>query len=912
MPAFDQERATVVVTGDVTIDWNIACAVPDSHGTQEWIEERGNTRAYWQRGGAALMADLVDGIARGLATTGGPTYTVRQTAAPKAKVAPEDPRFHHTYKQWLTFPHSKKNAGSLAWRLAEWLGMSRTTAVQQYEWAQVVDDTPAPTLIVLGDATLGFRDEPALWPQALQPAVQSGATSPWVLLKMSRPVAQGALWEHLHSYFADRLIVVTTIDDLRQTEVQISRELSWERTAQDLAWELVYNPHINLLSRCAHVVVSFGAAGAMLMSRRDAADAGTQPSLVESRLFFDPKVIEGMWENEYPGQMSGYTSCITAALAHQLMVNRDEPDIDQAVQSGLASLRRLHREGFGKHGPGSDSPVIFPIERIVDELFAHSSDFSVAPVRDPARSILSTTENASSAADGRLWTILEDRHQGGLDRLAQQIVLQGVERALQDVPLGQFGALLTVDRQEIESYRSLRTLVGEYCRQANPSRPLSLAVFGAPGSGKSFGVTQVASSLLPGQIEKLTFNLSQFDTSHQLLDAFHQVRDTALEGRIPLVFWDEFDTALDDQPLGWLRHFLAPMQDGVFQEGQILHPIGRAIFVFAGGTSESMASFDRGQESAFRAAKGPDFVSRLKGFVNVAGPNPVGGDSDADRYFIVRRAILLRFLLQSHAPQIFRRREDVNTPQIDSGVLRAFLEIPRYKHGARSLESIVSISTLTGKSHFERSSLPTEAQLNIHVDGRQFLSLVQHLELDGAVLERLAEAAHEIYRASVLSQGRRAEENFPLYADLPEPVKEQNRQAVRDIPAKLAYAGYVMRPARSDEPAFDFPDGDREALAEREHERWLKAHLAAGWRYGPQTDVTAKIHAVLLPWRIGAQQELAQRYSADELASMGEFELPDEEKEKNRELIDGIPRILARAGYTLIKVRETPGGFPRG
>jgi exodeoxyribonuclease-5 len=38
-----------------------------------------------------------------------------------------------------------------------------------------------------------------------------------------------------------------------------------------------------------------------------------------------------------------------------------------------------------------------------------------------------------------------------------------------------------------------------------------------------------------------------------------------------LVFWDEFDSALDNQPLAWLRHFLAPMQDGAFQEGQIVH-----------------------------------------------------------------------------------------------------------------------------------------------------------------------------------------------------------------------------------------------------------------------------------------------------------------------------------------------------
>jgi hypothetical protein len=431
---------------------------------------------------------------------------------------------------------------------------------------------------------------------------------------------------------------------------------------------------------------------------------------------------------------------------------------------------------------------------------------------------------------------------------------------------------------------------------------LSIAVFGTPGSGKSFGVTEVARSLLPGQIEKLEFNLSQFDSPRQLLDAFHRVRDMALSGRIPLVFWDEFDSTLEHQPLGWLRHFLAPMQDGTFQEGQILHPLGRSIFVFAGGTSESMVTFDRGpSDPAFRAAKGPDFVSRLKGYINVVGPNPKGGNAESDRYYIVRRAILLRQLLQRNAPQIFHTRHGMQVPQIDSGVLRALLSIPAYKHGARSMEAIVTSSKLTGRSHFERSALPTETQLNLHVDESLFLSLVQQIELSGELLELLAEAAHDIYRTQV--QGQSAPLAERAYVDLSEEEKEQNRQTVRDIPTKLAYAGYVMRPARSDEPPFDFPDGDREQLAELEHDRWVRAMLAAGWHYGPETDRAQRIHSLLRPWRTLATQELSQRYLAGELARMGQEELPEEEREKDRALIDGIPRVLANAGYTLIKVR---------
>ena len=102
-----------------------------------------------------------------------------------------------------------------------------------------------------------------------------------------------------------------------------------------------------------------------------------------SCLFFDPKVIEGMWEEDHPGGMSGYTSCITAALAHQLLANEDNPDINQAVQGGLAALRKLHQRGYGSQDIPIDAenPVVFPISSVVDEFFANSQSFSVAPVR---------------------------------------------------------------------------------------------------------------------------------------------------------------------------------------------------------------------------------------------------------------------------------------------------------------------------------------------------------------------------------------------------------------------------------------------------------------------------------------------------------------------------------------------------
>lgn len=861
------------------MDWNLARAQQSRGEISSWSADD-TTSTSWQRGGAALLADLVEAIARDLQQDGSSHFSIRQTSAPRksSRVHPDSDLYHHSYSLWSQYKYGDKPA----WRVEAFLGLSRAASDSFQEWQKVLDDSTEANLVVLDDASLGFRNQPELWPTALN---SKGKQRPWILLKMAKPLAQGPLWEHLHREFSDRLIVVATVDDLRLSEVQVSRELSWERTAQDIFWELVHNPCVNSLSHCAHVIVSFGPAGAILLSRQE---WELQPSY-QCSLFFDPKVVERMWERNYPGGMVGYTTCLAAGLARQVMLSTDQPDIHSGILSGLAAMRMLHMDGYGERGvPATQASLVFPIAQIATSLAGQTNQFAVASVQDPMRFIQSSAVPAEKLLTEGFWTILQDKFKSGLEQVAMQVVLEGPETALRGVPWGQFGNLLTVDRQEIESYRSIRNLVAEYAGQKMATRPLSIAVFGTPGSGKSFGVTEMAKSLLPGQIESVTFNLSQFDSPDDLLSALHQVRDVGLGGRIPLVFWDEFDTSLNETPLGWLRYFLAPMQDGKFQEGQITHPIGRAIFVFAGGTSHSMAEFDEGTNADFKAAKGPDFVSRLKGYINVLGPNPIKG-TGSDPFFIIRRAILLRSCLKRGTPQLFEKRGGKEFLNIDRGVLRALLKIEEYRHGARSIESLLAMSQLTGKNAFERSCLPAESQLDLHVDGHKFLALVQQVELEGQILENLAEAAHSIFCEQIKSRGfqyglindeeLKTHSALLPYPELPEDLKETNRLNVRDIPTKLAAAGYIMIPARSNEQPFNFPGESLEILAEIEHERWMRSSLETGWVFAPEADRTKKLHNCLVPWE----------------------ELPENEKEKDRGLVRGIPMILARAGYAIVK-----------
>jgi hypothetical protein len=118
------------------------------------------------------------------------------------------------------------------------------------------------------------------------------------------------------------------------------------------------------------------------------------------------------------------------------------------------------------------------------------------------------------------------------------------------------------------------------------------------------------------------------------------VRDVSLTNQIPLVFFDEFDADFHGK-LGWLKYFLAPMQAGEFRDHDGTHPLGHGIFVFAGGTSSTFAEFtheanakapatDEGAMSdgqVFRDAKGPDFVSRLRGYIDLKSIDQASVDS---------------------------------------------------------------------------------------------------------------------------------------------------------------------------------------------------------------------------------------------------------------------------------------------
>jgi ATPase family associated with various cellular activities (AAA) len=150
-------------------------------------------------------------------------------------------------------------------------------------------------------------------------------------------------------------------------------------------------------------------------------------------------------------------------------------------------------------------------------------------------------------------------------------------------PVLRFEKQVAVERDEIESFRNVRNILMSYMER-DQQKPLSIAVFGPPGSGKSFAVKQIFGSIpvWKGQ-DPIELNMAQFRDAADLSAAIARIQDANLQRKTPLVFFDEFDSSQGDQPLVWLKQFLGIMQDGAFSTGRDSIRIGKAVFVFAGG-----------------------------------------------------------------------------------------------------------------------------------------------------------------------------------------------------------------------------------------------------------------------------------------------------------------------------------------
>jgi hypothetical protein len=847
------------VVGDVIVDRHFY----DSGG--QGRNPAGQVLAKAEFGGAASVSRLLNELVKSKVNWSRRNRVEVEFGLVMPELSDVPPALN-AYAVWAPYPQTSKKDAAKVWRAARPMGYGKVAESPRTQFRPKAVNRATPRVLVLDDGGFDFRQKRMAYLWGVPPANEKGPD--WIVLKMSSPVAQGDLWDKLQQDFADRLICIVSADDLRREHVYISTGISWERTLEDVSRALASTRTINLLTTCAHLIITFSIDGALWID----GPGNNQPN---ATLLFDAAHAEDEWGGSREGKAFGYLSCMAAAVADAAadhVASGDKKlDLARAIGAGLGAMRDLLDQG---HGLATTTPDGYPVKRLGGILAQTKNDFATAKVGWPRVGageapwmMISDAPQAPNAPTDARASVISGR--------ARQIVIKG-DVALRGVAHAKFGQLTTADRSEIEALRGLRRLMRGY---SDGNKPLSIGVFGPPGAGKSFGVRQLAEEVF-GPKAWREFNLSQFIGPRDLVGAFHQVRDKVLEGLTPVVFWDEFDS----RDRSWLQYLLAPMQDGRFQDDQLSHSIGKCVFVFAGGTYFTFDAFgpkDEADKDKFVRDKGPDFKSRLDGYYNVLGPNQRTRPDEpqipdpADIYHRLRRALFIRSKLAAGPDD----RLD-----IDPDLLNALLEVDRYNHGARSLEKLALALKSPGRP-IRRSLLPPPVQLAIHVDSTKFNTILGRntfYQLPERI-ESLARGIHDNWRRH---RTRRSSSFNRPYDELNPIQQEDNRAAalrMRDVLALVGLGLVIVEEADprkrlSDMELAAYLNAHIELLAEAEHEGWVEHRAKNGWRYNQKTDDDLKLHHGMISYG----------------------DLPERDKDKDRGGVRDYPGNAKEAGFAIV------------
>ena len=145
--------------------------------------------------------------------------------------------------------------------------------------------------------------------------------------------------------------------------------------------------------------------------------------------------------------------------------------------------------------------------------------------------------------------------------------------------------------------------------------------------------------------------------------------------------------------------------------------------------------------------------------------------------------------------------------------------------------------------------------------------------------ETLARALHGAYLEAVTADGKLGDPALRTWLELPDDLRESNRDQAAHVAVKLAAVGRTLAPLTDWEAAREpFPEADVEVMSRLEHDRWMAERRKAGWRPGPR-DVLARTTPYLVPWE----------------------QLAEEVRDKDRLFVRGLPRLLASVGLQAVK-----------
>ncbi|KAK0673081.1 hypothetical protein QBC41DRAFT_266732 [Cercophora samala] len=656
-----------------------------------------------------------------------------------------------------------------------------------------------------------------------------------------------------------RVMVVVEANDLRAEGIELSHGLSWEKTCEDFVEKLGSVGTLVSLVTCAHLIVLFGCEGVIY-------HRGWQ--VAKPVLYFDPLYLEGEFLGKNLGYIPGLTDAFVAGLASRLTLPETGKDVEEGIIYGLQTARRLAAAGLANPAV-ADGSFLANTYRTMEIMNPLTGDEGKGLLRFAIPS-----DNIARNSDPG-WSIL-DQVIGDPAEVARQIVRQGSLSSRQ-VPLARFKQLLLFDRREIEFFRTIHNFLEEYFL-APMRRPLCISLFGPGGSGKAFAAHQVFEAVARDKLTKrFDFDLSQFTSVDDLLAAFHSIRDVSLKGYMPMAYFNAFDCTFEGSALGWLPHLLSVMFSGCFSDRGVSRPLGAAVFFFGSASIKSYDDFRRKASKGVVAggsfSRAQEFLACLHAFGDMSGPDKMNGREGEDKLYPVRRAVIIRTLLERREPNLVSRGEI----DIDDGVLNALLLVPTYRQGIRSIKSIIDISRLNGRHRFERSSLPPPVQLDLHVEYKVFMRYLNGSPLPEQLREPLAKALHQKYldiRGRMTGRDAPQPGDLKSWDEITEELRESSRAHADSIPSKLREIKCFLAEKQDGRlPVKSFDNDQIDLLGKIEHDRWSAERLQNQWGTGEERDPGRRKTPFLKPWE----------------------DLEENWKDVDRQLVASYPDILPKS-----------------
>lgn len=384
----------------------------------------------------------------------------------------------------------------------------------------------------------------------------------------------------------DHSICFLNANTLRAHKVYIRRHVSLESVAQDYVRALYTNPILSQVADCRHLVTRIGLTAAIYSYRLG-------KTRWVHRLIFDPVAPKmGLFrvaktDGDVIGYQAVFASCVMKEVieysSEERKNNTDSIEITEIICNGIRKAIKLNQQiftpGFGQCQESFITHLDTYWENYnekVHQLYSNINKRVADDILVGGDWLLVGHERIPVANPG--WSIMVQSADYKLDDLAYKLVLKGVKKVFNNVlklespnpkwaPVISFGKkdeLTVVDRREIESYNEIYALISRAVQEGT-KKPLSIAVFGPPGSGKSFTVKKILETANPGKKDQSLFaiiNLTKIKDPEELEEQIIlECWKKYSSGQYPVIFFDEFDCKRGSDELGWLSAFLSPMED---------------------------------------------------------------------------------------------------------------------------------------------------------------------------------------------------------------------------------------------------------------------------------------------------------------------------------------------------------------